>query len=63
MIRSAFDELNNPEIVEQVIHEMFHGAGLHGSQPYRSNFWRNNDLNPEVQWADIKKNCVTNFKY
>jgi len=55
MIRSAFDKLNNPGIVEKLIHEMFHAAGLRGSQPYRSEFWRNNDLLDTVRGNEMGK--------
>ena len=64
--RSAFDNLNNSGIVKEVIHEMFHAAGLHGSDPKGSGILglqTPNDLNPEVQWGDIQKNCVDNFAY
>jgi RHS repeat-associated protein len=64
--RSAFDSLNNPGIVKELIHEMFHAAGLHGSDPKGTGFlglFTPNDLNPEVQWSDIKQNCVDNFAY
>ena len=53
MNRSYFDNNNNDSIAEDVIHEMFHGAGLHrGSAPKRGGFLRPNDLYPEVQNDD-----------
>ena len=58
--RYAFKHLNNLGIATELIHEMFHAAGLRGSQPKGSGFlglFRPNDLNPEVKWADIEKHC------
>jgi len=58
--RYAFKHLNNSGIASELIHEMFHAAGLRGSSPKGSGFLglgRPNDLNPEVQWSDIGKHC------
>lgn len=58
--RSAFDAFDNDRLAEEVIHEMFHAAGLRGSAPSGTGFLglrRANDLNPEVQWDDIRKHC------
>jgi RHS repeat-associated protein len=56
--RSVLDDLNDPDLAVQLIHELFHAAGFHqGSNPSYPIIGRNNDQNPEVKWKDIEKNC------
>ena len=57
--RSVLDNKNDPELAVQLIHELFHAAGFHqGSDPKLPGiFGTPNDLNPEVKWPDIQKNC------
>jgi hypothetical protein len=56
--RSVLDDLNDPELAVQLIHELFHAAGFHqGSNPSNPIIGRRNDQNPEVKWKDIEKNC------
>jgi hypothetical protein len=60
--RLSFNGFDNRGVAAEMLHELFHAAGLHGSDPYKSLFFRNNDLRPEVTWEEIEKNCAARIK-
>jgi hypothetical protein len=69
MNRNFFDNNNNASIAQELMHEMFHAAGMHrGSSPKGTGFlgmFRPNDLYPEVQYNDpngIWGHCANGVK-
>jgi len=49
----------NSELAEDLVHEMFHAAGLHASKSV--GFWHPTDL-PQVPWSEIQKHCAGRVK-
>jgi hypothetical protein len=64
--RGAFNHNDNAFIAQNLVHELFHAAGIdRGSSPKGSGFlgfFRPNDLAPDVKWSDIDKHCASNVK-
>lgn len=57
--RYAFHTHNNSQLAEDLIHEMFHAAGLHASESV--GFWHPTDL-PQIPWSEIQKHCAGRVK-
>jgi hypothetical protein len=64
--RVAFLHNDNAFLAQNLVHEMFHAAGIDkGSSPKGSgllNLFRPNDLAPEGQWSDIDKHFASEIK-